>query len=48
MFFQNTKTKELRTAAEINNIIKHLHIFFIKQHFYKQHQAETGKKLSKS
>ena len=25
-----------------------LHAFFYKQHFYKQHQAEIGKKSSKS
>ena len=27
---------------------KNLHAFLHKQHFYKQHQAEIGKKLSKS
>ena len=28
--------------------LKGLHVFFYKQHFYKQHQAEIGKNLSKS
>ena len=28
-------------------IVRHVYTYFYKQHFYKQRQAEIGKKLSK-
>ena len=40
----------IHTSKECNNLIDyiHLHAFFYKQHFYKQHQAEIDKSQAKA
>ena len=40
--------RSLSKLLEINTICTLVHSFFYKQHFYMQHQAKIGKKISKN
>ena len=46
--YEPEKTPYLDTFHAVIRLVTKIHALFYKHHFYKQHQAEIGKKSSKS